>query len=56
MRIWRHADNRPFVDVYLQDRHFNCEFALGARKPIKAGMPDHSYAERMEPKREEQIK
>lgn len=56
LRIWRHADNRPLVDMYFQDRHFNCSFALGARNPMVAGEPDPSYTEKAESKRGETVK
>lgn len=47
-RIWRNSDNRPFVDVYFQDRHFNCTHALAQRLPITEKRHDPSYAERRE--------
>lgn len=47
-RIWRNMDDRPFVDLYLQDRHFNCKFALGGRPPIVNGDIDPSYTEMAE--------
>lgn len=37
-RIWRHVDDRPLVDLYLQNRHYNCHRALYRTKD--------SYAEK----------
>lgn len=47
-RIWRNSDNRPLVDVYYQDAHFNCKFALAVRPPLGDREMDPSYAEKRE--------
>lgn len=50
-RIWRHADERRFVDQYFQDRHANCLTALSNRPPNGfSGEKDLSYVERIEQK------
>lgn len=45
-RIWKHADERPFVDFYIQDQHVRCENALAVAGPKgRDGKVDTSYVE-----------